>query len=94
MNDYIHSLPSIEESIQTINQTKSSLYKGGFHLTKLVSNKHETMRFIEHEDQDELKEINRVLCQKLNTRTGCFLMKSLEPFPRNAIEYTQRKMFS
>ena len=94
MDDYIHSLPSIEEAIDTINQTKDSLHKGGFRLTKFVSNKHEALRFIEQEDRDELKEINRVLGQKWNTKTDCFLMKTLEHFPRIAIEYTQRKMFS
>ena len=39
------------------------------------------------------KEIRRVLGQKWRTRTDCFLMKTLEQFPRNATEYTQRKMF-
>ena len=94
MDDYIQSLPSIEEAIETINQTKDSLHKGGFRLTKFVSNKHEALRFIEQEDRDELKEINRVLGQKWNTRTDCFLMKTLEQFPRNASEYTQTKLFS
>ena len=90
MDDYIHSLPSIEEAIDTINQTKDSLHKGGFRLTKFVSNKHEALRFIEQEDRDELKEINRVLVQKDIRRQ----LKALEHFPRNASEYTQRKMFS
>ncbi|XP_075247137.1 uncharacterized protein LOC142340448 [Convolutriloba macropyga] len=94
MDDYIHSLPSIEKAIDTINQTKDSLHKGVFRLTKLVSNKHEALRFIEQEDRDELKEINGVLGQKWNTRTDCFRMKTLEHFPGNASEYTQRKMFS
>ena len=61
MDDYIHSLPSIEKAVETINQTKSSLHKGGVRLTKFVSNKNEALRFIEQEDRDELKEINRVL---------------------------------
>ena len=47
MDDYIHSLPSIEETIETINQTKNSLHKGCFRLTKFESNKHEALRFIE-----------------------------------------------
>ena len=59
-----------------------------------MSSKHEALRFIEQEDRDELKEINRVLGQKWNTRTDCFLMKALEKFTRNASEYTQRKKFS
>ena len=92
MNDYIHSLPSIEEAIETINQTKDSLHKGGFRLTKIVSNKHEALRFIEQEDRNELKEISRVLGQKWNTRTDCFLMKTLEQFPRNASEYTKENV--
>ena len=94
MDDYIHSSPSIEEAIETINHTKSSLHKGGFRLTKFVSNKHEALRFVEQEDQDELKKISRVLGQKWNTKIDCFLMKTLEQFPRNASEYTQRKMFN
>ena len=94
MDDCIHSLPSIKEAIETINQTKNSLHKGGFRLTKFVSNKHEALKFIEQEDRDELKEINRVLGQKWNTRTDCFLKTTLDQFPRNASEYTQRKMFS
>ena len=94
MDDYIHYLPSIEEAIETINHTKNSLHKNGFRLTKFVSNKHEALRFIEQEDRDELKEINRVLGQKWNTRTDCFLMKTIEQFPRNSSVYTQRKMIS
>ena len=94
IDDYFHSLPSIEETIETINQTKNSLQKGGFCLPKVLSNKHEALRFIEHEDRDELKEINRVPGRKRNTRTDCFVMKTLEQFLRNASEYTQRKMFS
>ena len=47
MDNYIHSLPSIEKAIEIINQTKDSLHKGGFRLTKFVSNKHEALRFIE-----------------------------------------------
>ena len=94
MDDYIHSLPSIEETIETINQTKNCLHKGGSRLTKFVSNKPKALRFIEQEDRDEQKEINRVLGRKWNTRSDCFLLKLLEEFPRNAIEFTQRKMFS
>ena len=74
-------MPSLDEAIEIINQTKSSLHKGGFRLTKFVSNKHEALRFIEQEDRDEWKEINRVLGQKWNSRTDCFLMKALEKFP-------------
>ena len=58
MDDYIHSLPSIDETIETINKTKNGFHKGGFHLTKFVSNKHEALRFIEQEHQDDLKKIN------------------------------------
>ena len=35
---YIHSLPSIEKTIQNIKQT-TKIHKGGFRLTKFVSNK-------------------------------------------------------
>ena len=86
--------PSIEETIETINQTGNSLHKGGFRLTKFVSNKHEALRFIEQEDLHELKEINRVPGQKWKTKTDCFPMKTLEQFLRNASKYTKRKMFS
>ena len=81
INDYSHSLPFIEKTIETINQTKNSLQKSGFRLTKFVSNKHEVLRFIEQEDRDEVKEINRVFGQKWNTRTDCFLLKTIEQFP-------------
>ena len=94
MNDYIHCFPSIKETIETINQTENSLHKSGFRLTKFVSNKHEALRFIQQGNRDEMKGINGVLAQKWNTRTDCFLMKTLEQFHRNASEHTQRKMFS
>ena len=77
MDDYIYSLPSIEETAETINRTESRFHKGGFRSTKFVSNKQETLRFIGQEYRDELIEINRVLGQKLDTRTDCFLMKTL-----------------
>ena len=91
MNDDIQSLPSIE-AIETINQTKNN--KGGVRWTEYVSNKPEALRCIEQGDWDELKEVNRVLGQKWNKITVCFLMKTLEQFPRNASDYTQSKMFS
>ena len=94
MYDYIHSLPSIEQTNKTINQTKNSLHKRAFRWTKIVANKLEAPRFFEQADRDELKEINRVLGQKWNLRTDCFLMKTLKQLPRSAREYTQRKMFS
>ena len=87
-------MPSIKDTIETFNQTKNCLHKGGLRLTKCVSNQPEELSFIEQEDQDEQKEINKVLGQKWNTRTDCFLMKTLEQFSRNASEFTQRKMFS
>ena len=63
-------------------------------LKKFLSNRHEALRFIEQEDRDELEETNRVLGQKWNTRTDCFVMKTLEQFPLNASEYRERKIFS
>ena len=81
MDDYIHSLPSMEETIKTITQTKNCLQKSGVCLTKFVSNKPEALRFIDQEDQYEPKEINRVLGQKWKSRTDCFLLKTLEQFP-------------
>ena len=91
---YIHSFQYIEVTIETNNQSRTSLQKGGFRWKKFVSNKQESLRFIEQEDRDELKVINRFRGQKGNTRTECFLMKTLEQFSRNASNHTQRKMFS
>ena len=86
-------MSSVEQTIETINQPKNSLHKGGIRSKKVLSNEHEAPKFIEQEDWDELKEINRVLGQKWKIRTDCFLMKALEQFPRNASECTQRKVF-
>ena len=56
-----------------------------------MSNKYEALRIIGQEDRDELLEINIVLSQKWNTKTDCFLIKTLEEFPLNATEYTHGK---
>ena len=55
MDDHIRSLPSIQETIEIISQSKNSLHKGSFRLTKFVSNKHEELKFFEQEDRDEPK---------------------------------------
>ena len=55
-------------------------------------NKHEVLKFIEQEDGDERKEINRVLGEKWNNRTECFQMKTLVQFLRIASEYTRKSV--
>ena len=75
-------------------QVKECLQRGGFKLTKFLSNCTEMLERIPCEDLDESKDFTRVLRQKWNFVDHKFFKKALEDFPKNAAMYTQRKVFS
>ena len=95
MDDYIQSLPTNADAKNSISHTKDCLKKGGFSLTKFVSNTPEVLAEISDDnDKDETKRIMRVLGQKWNLTTDDFVMFPPEQFPKDAAVYTQRKLFS
>ena len=94
MDDYVHSLSTITEAKDTVMQVKECLQRGGFKLTKFLSNCPEVLEQIPSEDLDGSKDITRVLGQKWNFVEDKFFIKPLEEFPKNATMYTQRKLFS
>ena len=94
MDDDVHSLPTITEAKDTVMQVKECLQRGGFKLTKFLSNCPEVLEQIPCEDLDESKDFTRVLGQKWNFVDDKFFIKPLEEFPKNAAMYNQRKLFS
>ena len=66
----------------------------GFRLTKFVSNSSIVLNQIPPEDKDNQTDIVRVLGVKWNLEKDCFFMKPLIDFPKDALAYTQRKIFS
>ena len=94
MDDNIHSMPTIADAKNSFSQTKDCLKKGGFRLTKFVSNTPEVLAEISDDDKNETKGIMRVLGQNCNVTTDDFVMFPLEQIPKDAAVYTQRKLFS
>ena len=94
MDDYIQSMPTIAEAKNSISQTKDCLKKGGFRLTKFVSNTPEVLAEISDDDKDETKEIMTVLGQKWNVTTDHFVMFPLQQCPKDAAVYTRGKLFN
>ena len=93
MDDYVHSLPTIAEAKDTVMQVKECLQRGGFRLTKFLSNCPEVRQRIPCEDIDETNGFTRVLGPKWNFVDEKIFIKSLEEFPGNAAIYTQKKNF-
>ena len=81
-DDYVHSQPTITEAKDTVMQAKECLQRGGFNLTKILSNCPEVLERIPCEDLDESKDFTRVLEQKWNFVDDKFFIKPLEEFPR------------
>ena len=94
MDDYIQSHDTVTNATKTVQQTIQSLQEGGFRLTKFVSNEPDVLKNIPTHDIEEKSEIVRVLGQKWNLKSDTLIMKPLTDFSTDAIEYTQRKIFS
>ena len=82
------SIPSV------ISQTTRCLKNGGFRFTKFVSNEPDVLAEIFSDNNDETKGIIRVLGQKWNTKSDCFVMFPLKQFQKDATVYTQTTIFS
>ena len=94
MDDYIQSFNSPENANATAFEVKNCLRAGGFRLTKFLSNHQQALQCITPEDLEEPKSETRVLGQKWNLEKNTFFMKTLGDFPKEAEQYTQRKLFS
>ncbi|XP_075250850.1 uncharacterized protein LOC142343048 [Convolutriloba macropyga] len=94
VENYIQSQDTVTNATKTVQQTIHSLQEGGFRLTKFVSNETDVLKNIPTHDIEENSEIFRVLGQKWNLRSDILIMKPLTDFSTDAIEYTQRKIFS
>ena len=94
MDDYIQSFDSPENANATGYEVKNCLRAGGFRLTKFLSNHQQALQCITPEDFEEPKSETRVLGQNWNLEKDTFFMKSIGEFPKEAEQYTQRKLFS
>ena len=94
MDNYIQSHATEKDACKAVLQTKHCLKTGGFRLTKFVSNSSIVLNQIPPEDKENQTDIVRVLGVKWSLVKDCFLMKPLTNFPKDALAYTQRKIFS
>ena len=94
MNDYIQSFDSPENADATAFEVKNCLRAGGFGVTKFLSNHQQALQCITPEDLEEPKSETRFLGQKWNLEKDTYFMKSHGGFPKEAEQYTQRKLFS
>ena len=94
MDDYIQSFDSPENVKATAFEVKNCLRAGGFRLRKFLSNQQQALQCITPEDLEEPKSETRVLGQKWNREKDTFFMKSLGEFPKEAKQYSRRKLFS
>ena len=51
MDDFVKSVPSAEQAIEIYNKLRAMLERGGFHLTKWISNCEQTMTSIDQADK-------------------------------------------
>ena len=51
MDDFVNSVPSAEQAIEIYKLLRAMLAKGGFHLTKWISNCEQTMTSIDQDDK-------------------------------------------
>ena len=51
LDDFVKSVPSAEQAIEIYNKLRAMLARGGFHLTKWISNCEQTMKSIEQADK-------------------------------------------
>ena len=94
MDDYIQSHATEKDACKAVLERKHCLETGGFRLTKFVSDSSIVLNQIPPKDKDNKTDIARVLGVKWNLEKDCFLMKPLTDFPKDALAYTQRKIFS
>ena len=94
MDDYIQSHATEKDACEAVLETKHCLKTVGFRLTKFVSNSSIVLNQIPPGDKDNQTDIVRVLGVKWKLEKDCFLMKPLTDFPKDALAYTQRKIFS
>ena len=87
----MQSLSTFSEAKEVISQTTRCMKNGDFRLTKFVSNEPNVLAEVSSDNEDETKEIIRVLVQKWNITTDDFVMFPLQQFPKDATLYTQKK---
>ena len=94
MDDFIQSHATKKYACKAVLQTEHCLKTGGFRLTKNFSKSSIVLNQIPPEDKDNQTNFVRVLGVKWNLEKHCFLMKPLTDFSKDALAYTQRKIFS
>ena len=94
LDDYIQSHATEKVACKAVFETKHCLKTSGFRLTKFVLRSSIVLNQSPPEDKDNQADIVRVLGVKCNLEKDCFRMKPLTDFPKDALAYTQRKIFS
>ena len=92
MDDFIHSFQSTEEAQLCVSDLKSTLQKGGFSLTKIVTNEPNTLEMLESEHIESETEDNRGLGQLWNSPSDIIFHKKLSKIDQDASQYTLHKL--
>ena len=94
MDDFVHSFQSTEEAHLCVSDLKSTLQKGGFNLTKFVTNEPNALEMLESEHIETETEDHQVLGLLWNSSSDKIFHKKLSKIDQDASHYTLRKLLS
>ncbi|XP_075264245.1 uncharacterized protein LOC142356170 [Convolutriloba macropyga] len=94
MDDFVHSFLNEQKAETAVQNLRQTLSKGGFSLTKFVSNSVQCLNKIPKEHRDNEKDKHRVLGVMWNTVNDTFYHQKLAKVQEDKREYTLRKLLS
>ena len=94
MDDFVHSFVNEQKAETAVQDLRQTLSKGGFSLTKFVSNSVQCLSKIPKEHCDNEKDKHRVLGVMWNTVNDTFFHQKLAKVQEDKTDYTLRKLLS
>ena len=94
MDDFVHSFVNEQKAETAVQDLRQTLSKGGFSLTKFVSNSVQCLSKIPKEHCDSEKDKHRVLGVMWNTVNDTFFHEKLAKVQEDKTDYTLRKLLS
>ena len=94
MDDFVHSFVNEQKAETAVQDLRQTLSKGGFSLTKFVSNSVQCLSKIPKEHCDSEKDKHRVLGVMWNTVNDTFFHQKLAKVQEDKTDYTLRKLLS
>ena len=94
LDDFVHSFVNEQKAETAVQDLRQTLSKGGFSLTKFVSNSVQCLSKIPKEYCDSEKDKHRILGVMCNTINDTFFHQKLAKVQEDKTDYTLRKLLS